>query len=165
MLTSKLYCIDRCLFPLFLFPCSDQCYDWPGWNPGGSEQHGLSQCPLAVSPETEVQPRQQPQQPGADPVPLPGRREGPSSCRHLKFSWVWEYGVGSRLQHPLQQVQPRRGRGGGAGAGMTLWEAGTWGKTRNIGSNIALTCTKQDSLVKYNLAISGFLILFIYFLL
>lgn len=35
--------------------------------------------------------------------------------------------------------------------------------TRNIGSSIVLTYTKQDSLVSYNLVLSVFLILFIYF--
>lgn len=35
--------------------------------------------------------------------------------------------------------------------------------TRNFGSSVVLSCTKHDSLVKYNLIISGFLILFIYF--
>lgn len=40
----------------------------------------------------------------------------------------------------------------------------TCGLTRNIGSSVVLTYTKQDSLVSYNLVISVFLILFIYFL-
>lgn len=35
--------------------------------------------------------------------------------------------------------------------------------TGSIGSSIVLTRTKHGSLVKYNLVISGFLILFIYF--
>lgn len=120
MFRPRLHHIDGRLSPSPSLSVSDQCYDWPGWNPGGPEQLGISQCSPAVSAEAEVQSCEQPRQPGPDAVPLPAGSSGSSSRRRLGLGWIWEHRIGGWLQHPFQQVQPWRGRGGRHGPRVTF---------------------------------------------